>query len=51
MSSRFTEEETESYYDSQDAIYRSFWDEEGSVSIGGYSTTARATISLKPAPI
>lgn len=50
MSSRFTEEETESYYDSQDAIYRSFWDEEGSVH-WGYSTTARATISLKPAPI
>ena len=34
MSSRFTERETESYYDSQDAIYRSFWDEEGSVHWG-----------------
>ncbi len=34
MSSRFTEQETESYYDSEDAIYRSFWDEEGSVHWG-----------------
>ena len=31
MSGRFTEQETENYYDSHDAIYRSFWDEEGSV--------------------
>ncbi len=34
MSSRFTEQETESYYDSEDAIYRSFWDEDGSVHWG-----------------
>ena len=34
MSSRFTEQETERYYDSEDAIYRSFWDEEGSVHWG-----------------
>lgn len=34
MSSRFSEQETESYYDSQDAIYRSFWDEDGSVHWG-----------------
>ena len=34
MSSKFTEEQTESYYDSEDAIYRSFWDEEGSVHWG-----------------
>ena len=34
MSSRFTEQETESYYDSEDAIYRAVWDEEGSVHWG-----------------
>ena len=34
MSSRFTEQETEKYYDSEDAIYRSFWDEDGSVHWG-----------------
>ena len=34
ISSRFTEEETENYYDSEDAIYRSFWDEEGSIHWG-----------------
>ena len=34
MSSRFTEQQTESYYDSEDAIYRSFWDEDGSVHWG-----------------
>ena len=34
MTSRFTELETESYYDAEDAIYRSVWDEEGSVHWG-----------------
>ena len=34
MSSRFTEQETETYYDGQDDIYRSVWDEEGSVHWG-----------------
>ena len=34
MSSKFTEQETENYYDSEDAIYRSFWDQEGSVHWG-----------------
>ncbi|MAF37498.1 MAG: hypothetical protein CL696_01210 [Chloroflexi bacterium] len=34
MSSRFTEQETESYYDLEDAIYRSIWDEDGSVHWG-----------------
>ena len=34
MVSRFSEQETESYYDSEDAIYRSFWDENGSVHWG-----------------
>ncbi len=34
MVSRFSEQETESYYDSEDAIYRSVWDEDGSVHWG-----------------
>ena len=34
MSSRFTEQETEKYYDSEDAIYRVVWDEDGSVHWG-----------------
>lgn len=34
MSSKFTEQETESYYDSEDAIYRALWDENGSVHWG-----------------
>lgn len=34
MSSRFTEQETETYYDAEDAIYRTIWDEDGSVHWG-----------------
>ena len=34
MQSKFTEQDTESYYDSQDAIYSSFWDPDGSVHWG-----------------
>ena len=34
MSSKYTEQDTESYYDAEDAIYRSFWDEDGSVHWG-----------------
>ncbi len=34
MSSKFTEQETETYYDGQDEIYRSVWDKEGSVHWG-----------------
>ena len=34
MSSRFTEQETENYYDAEDEIYRAVWDEEGSVHWG-----------------
>ena len=30
----FTEQQTESYYDAEDAIYRSLWDEDGSVHWG-----------------
>ena len=34
MNSMFTERDTEEYYDSEDAIYRSIWDEGGSVHWG-----------------
>ena len=34
MTSRFTELETEEYYDAEDVIYRSFWDSEGSLHWG-----------------
>ena len=34
MSSKYTEQDIESYYDAQDAIYRAFWDEDGSVHWG-----------------
>ena len=34
MTSRFSEQETESYYDAEDAIYRTVWDEDGSVHWG-----------------
>ena len=39
MSSRFTEQETESYYDAEDAIYRAIWDEDGSVHWGYFDNT------------
>ena len=31
---RFTERETEEYYDAEDALYRSFWDSAGSLHWG-----------------
>lgn len=31
---KFTEAETEAFYDSEDSVYRSFWDEEGSLHWG-----------------
>lgn len=34
MTSQFTEKETETYYDGEDAIYRAVWDEDGSVHWG-----------------
>ncbi len=39
MSSRFTEQETETYYDAEDAIYRAVWDEDGSVHWGYFDET------------
>ncbi len=34
MTIKFTEKKTETYYDNEDAIYRAFWDREGSVHWG-----------------
>ena len=34
MTSKYSEQDTESFYDAEDAIYRSFWDKEGSVHWG-----------------
>lgn len=39
MQSKFTETDTESYYDSQDTIYSSFWDPNGSVHWGYFDGT------------
>lgn len=38
MVSKFSEEDTEKFYDSKDEIYRSFWDEKGSLHWGYFST-------------
>ena len=42
MSSRFTEQETESYYDAEDVIYRSVWDADGSVHWGFFDDSTGA---------
>ena len=34
MKPRFTEDDTERFYDSEDGLYRSFWDEDGSLHWG-----------------
>ena len=39
MKSGFTEQDTERYYDAEDAIYRSVWDKEGSVHWGLFDDT------------
>ncbi len=36
--SRFSESETEAYYDAEDALYRSFWDAEGSLHWGVFES-------------
>ena len=36
MRNRFTEQETEAFYDTEDALYRSFWDSEGSLHWGWF---------------
>lgn len=39
MRSKFTEHETEAFYDSEDAIYRSFWDDQGSLHWGFFDSS------------
>ena len=36
MSSRFSEQDTEAFYDAEDALYGSFWDSEGSLHWGWF---------------
>ena len=36
MTSRFSEQETEEFYDAEDALYRSFWDSEGGLHWGWF---------------
>ena len=38
MPSQFTEQDTESFYDAEDAIYRSFWDDQGSLHWGFFDS-------------
>lgn len=40
MNSQYSESETEHFYDEEDAIYRSFWDSEGSLHWGYFDGTA-----------
>jgi len=39
MRSQFTEHDTETFYDAEDALYRSFWDSEGSLHWGWFDDT------------
>ena len=41
-SSRFSERDTEDYYDAEDDLYRSFWDAEGSLHWGVFDAPERA---------
>ena len=36
MTGRFSEQDTEAFYDAEDALYRSFWDREGSLHWGRF---------------
>ena len=46
MRSKFTEQETEAFYDAEDAVYRSFWDNEGGLH-WGYFDQSTGTDFLK----
>ena len=39
MQSKFTEQDTERFYDEEDTVYRSFWDPEGSLHWGYFDET------------
>ena len=36
MTNRFSEQDTEAFYDAEDVLYRSFWDREGSLHWGWF---------------
>lgn len=38
MRNRFSEQDTEAFYDAEDALYRSFWDREGSLHWGWFDS-------------
>ncbi len=40
--SKFTEAETEAFYDAEDSLYRSFWDSEGSLHWGYFENGTQA---------
>ena len=39
MQSKFTEQDTAAFYDGEDAVYRSFWDDQGSLHWGFFDTS------------
>ena len=39
MQGKFTEQDTEAFYDGEDAVYRSFWDDQGSLHWGFFDST------------
>lgn len=39
MQGKFTERDTEAFYDGEDAVYRSFWDDQGSLHWGFFDST------------
>jgi len=39
MPSKFTEQDTEAFYNAEDAIYRSFWDDQGSLHWGFFDSS------------
>jgi ubiquinone/menaquinone biosynthesis C-methylase UbiE len=39
MQSKFTEQDTEAFYDGEDAVYRSFWDDQGSLHWGFFDNS------------
>ena len=39
MQSKFTDQDTEAFYDGEDAVYRSFWDDQGSLHWGFFDSS------------
>ncbi len=42
---RFSERETEEYYDAEDTLYRSFWDSAGSLHWGVFDNLANESLA------